>query len=116
MKDRLIELIDSFCKEKLDTPLYKRVLEKFSDYLLENSIFIPPVETQAKVYKIVLGKIYEYEVISYTIDTDGFSFIHLAYYMEGETYGVTHSIEDFNRDFYTTREQAEIKLKEGGER
>ena len=85
--------------------------ERLADYLLANGVVVMPCKIRTKIYKIVLGKIYEYEVASYTVDAEGFSFIHLAY-VEGNTiYGVTHRIEEFNKQYYLAREDAERALK-----
>lgn len=87
--------------------------ERFVDYFLANGVIVPPVKIKTKVYKIFQGKIYEYEVASYTVDADGFSFIHLAY-MEGNTiYGATHSIEEFNKQYYFTKEEALNNVQNG---
>ena len=85
---------------------------KTTDYLLNNGAIIPPVKCRNKVYTIILNKVEEYEVASYTVDADGFSFIHLAYEQNGNIYGRTLSIDDFNKKFYLTREEAEKALKE----
>ena len=109
MRERLVELI----KESLNKHIGKSCLlaENIADDLIANGVVVPPCKIRTKIYKIVLGKIYEYEVASYTVDAEGFSFIHLAY-VEGNTiYGVTHRIEEFNKQYYLAREDAERALK-----
>ena len=106
MRDRLIELLKTVPRNT------RAFYDQFADYLLKNGVIVPPVRIRTKVYKIVLGKIYEYEIVSYTIDSDGFSFIHLAYTKDFTIYGATHSIEEFNKQYYLTKEQAEQALKE----
>lgn len=89
--------------------------ESIADYLLDNDIIVPPVKIGTRVYTIICGQIYEYEVASYTLDGDGFSFIHLAYMMGNTMHGETHTIEGFKRQYYLTKEQAEKALKGGAE-
>ncbi len=87
--------------------------EEIADNLLKNGVIVPPVKIGTRVYTIICGQIYEYEVASYTLDGDGFSFIHLAYMMGNTMHGETHTIEEFKRQYYLTKEQAE-KALEGG--
>ena len=120
MRNRLFELIADARKEYYDysDELHEKGMsvpesseEYIADYLLANGVVVPPCKIRTKIYKIVLGKIYEYEVASYTVDAEGFSFIHLAY-VEGNTiYGVTHSIEEFNKQYNLAREDAERALR-----
>lgn len=84
-----------------------------ADYLLENGVIVPPVKTGTKVYTIICGQIYKYEIASYTVDSDGFSFIHLAYMTGNTMHGETHTIEEFKRQYYLTKEAAEKALKGG---
>ena len=90
----------------------ERYINELTDYLLANGGIVPPVKCRSKVYTVILKKIEEYEVDSYTVDVDGFSFIHLAFEQNGNIYGRTLSIDDFNKKFYLTREEAEKALKE----
>lgn len=109
-RKRLVELLIEYDTMKM----MRNSIEVCADHLLDNGVVVPPLDVRTKVYTIILGKIYEYEVASYTLDFDGVSFVHLAY-MEGNTmYGCTKSIEEFNKQFYITREEAEAKLG-GGE-
>lgn len=122
MRERLAQLLRSKSCWNNDCPeggcekcdyigINDETAEQIADYLIANGVVVPPCKIRTKVYKIVLGKIYEYEIASYTVDAEGFSFIHLAY-MEGNTiYGVTHSIEEFNKQYYLAREDAERALK-----
>ena len=121
MRDRLIRLIDQAdeeCKHTKDCKICSGngkgsqcMNYHIADDLIANGVVVPPCKIRTKIYKIVLGKIYEYEVASYTVDAEGFSFIHLAY-VEGNTiYGVTHSIEEFNKQYYLAREDAERALR-----
>lgn len=90
-----------------------KCLEEQADYLLENGVIVPPVKIGTKVYTIICGQIYEYEIASYTVDGDGFSFIHLAYMTGNTVHGTTHTIEEFKRQYYLTKEEAEKALKGG---
>lgn len=88
-----------------------KCLEEQADYLLDNDVNVPPVKIGTRVYTIICGQIYEYEVASYTLDGDGFSFIHLAYMMGNTMHGKTHTIEEFKRQYYLTKKQAEKSIE-----
>ena len=106
-------------RERLITIIKQSVVpyfaEEIADNLLKNDVIVPPVKIGTRVYTIICGQIYEYEIASYTVDGDGFSFIHLAYITGNTMHGVTHTIEEFKRQYYLTKEQAIQALKGGVE-
>ena len=108
-RERLIELLENWGNKENDGVR----AESIADYLLENGVIVPPVKIGTRVYTIICGQIYEYEIASYTVDGDGFSFIHLAYMTGNTMHGATHTIEEFKRQYYLTKEQAEKALKGG---
>lgn len=110
-RERLVELLQGWGSKENDGVR----AESIADYLLDNDIIVPPVKIGTRVYTIICGQIYEHEVASYTLDSDGFSFIHLAYMMGNTTHGETHTIEEFKRQYYLTKEQAEKALQGGAE-
>ena len=117
-KERLVELLlesEPIKERDLDDGWGDNEISDIADYLLDNDIIVPPVKIGTRVYTIICGQIYEYEVASYTLDGDGFSFIHLAYMMGNTMHGETHTIEEFKRQYYLTKEQAEKALQGGAE-
>lgn len=116
-RERLLKLVNSFMENATDELLYGGDFDDFfTDYLLDNGVIVPPVKYRSKVYTVILDKIIEeYEVASYTVDSDGFSFIHLALVQNCNIYGRTLSINDFNKQFYLTREEAEKALEKRSE-
>ena len=114
-KERLVDIIRNISIGGIPfkARFYKSTIEKIADYLLENGVIVPPVKVGTKVYTIICGQIYEYEIASYTVDGDGFSFIHLAYMTGNTMHGTTHTIEEFKRQYYLTKEEAEKHLKGG---
>ena len=108
-RERLIKLLGC----KYNCVDRNKCLEEQADYLLENGVIVPPVKVGTKVYTIICGQIYEYEIASYTVDGDSFSLIHLAYMTGNTVHGTTHTIEEFRRQYYLTKAEAEKHL-EGG--
>ena len=85
------------------------------DYLLENGVVVPPCKVGTRVYSIALGKVYEWDICSYTVDLEGISFINLAFVEGNNLYSNTYSIEDIGKTVFLTREEAERALKGGAE-
>lgn len=111
-RERLIELLEQAfynADDNYGTPN----IEQVAYNLLENGVIVQPVKIGTRVYTIICGQIYEYEIASYTVDGDGFSFIHLAYMTGNTMHGATHVIEEFKRQYYLTEEEAEKALKGG---
>lgn len=105
-RERLIELLKQAFYNADDNYGIPNI-EQVADNLLENGVIVPPVKIGTRVYTIICGQIYEYEIASYTVDGDGFSFIHLAYMTGNTMHGATHVIEEFKRQYYLTKEEAE---------
>lgn len=111
-RKRLIKLLcESPCVIKtLDKVLYKHVIEKIADYLLENGVIMPPVKIGDKVYRISFTRGTRMKYIQATtisriaIDCDGLwlfcSCNPIAKCKFGEL-------------VFLTKEEAEAKLKGG---
>lgn len=42
MRERLVELLDTFCQKELGTNFKKDILDKFADYLIANGVIVTP--------------------------------------------------------------------------
>ena len=110
MRDRLIELLGDY--------LYS---EQIADHLLKNGVIVPPCKVGDKVFFVDMMCDEEGEeklgmsigeVVSFSMQKEGL----WAYcrYEDGLTYW--HLVADeFGKTVFLTREEAEAKLKEGGE-
>ena len=123
MKDRLIELCENIilsCKANLcsecehnnhDYPHCMNV--HFADHLLENGVIVPPYKVGTRIYAVVSRTsdnknfyIVEDEITHYRI-VDGLTIMCLKEHL---------GLPDFKWDkVFSTREEAEAKLKEGGQ-
>jgi hypothetical protein len=52
MRDRLIEKLNTFCKEELGTHFNKDILEQFADHLIADGWIRPPCKVGDKVWLI----------------------------------------------------------------
>ena len=121
MKDRLIELLKktphgTYTLENVIEPLYiENVMAK---YLLENGVVVPPYKIGTKVYvpinSLILpipNAVYECEIQRYGLVTGGL--VPIVKLKKGSiTYGDIQTSLD---KLFSSREEAEAKLKEGGE-
>ena len=108
MRERLIELIQTSVGG-----CARHCAEVIADYLLENGVVVPPCKVGTRVYSIALGKVYEWDICSYTVDLEGISFINLAFMEGNNLYSNTYSIEDIGKTVFLSREEAERALKGG---
>lgn len=119
MRQRLIELINKARDEYPNIPLVNGCKQDFAvffaDYLLENGVVVPPCKVGTRVYSIALGKVYEWDICSYTVDLEGISFINLAFMEGNNLYSNTYSIEDIGKTVFLSREDTERALKGGAE-
>ena len=107
----------SCCEEKLK--LLEKIDELRADYLLANGVIVPPVKASDKVFyihEVCDENGNEYldisagEVVSVSIQAEGL----WAYcrYFDGLTFW--HKLYDeLGKELFTSREEAEAKLKEG---
>ena len=117
MKERLVEHIDTFCKEELGTNFNKDILDKFADYLLENGVIVPPCKVADVVYFVgrnngkTIGTIDELVIVGIEKTEQGFN--AKAKFKDNE---YVFKILDFSIDnyvFFSSREEAQAKLKGG---
>ena len=131
MRDRLIELIrNSGCVETWNhyTDDYKEPnpIDELADYLLENGVIVPPCKVGDKVYQTIMlkdgtGFIVERNVVGFHLGD--FPKIrgccerpqYLIVYHE-TSHAISHiDIKQIGKTVFLTREEAEAKLKGGGE-
>lgn len=120
MRDRLIELLDTFSKKELGANFNRDILGKFADYLLADGWFRPPCKVGAKVFFVhetCDENANEYlvidtgKVISFSLQENGLWMY--CRYKTGLTYW--HKVDsDFGTEVFLTREDAEQKLKKEG--
>jgi hypothetical protein len=103
MKDRLIEKIDTFCKEKLGTQFYKNVLEMFADYLLADGWMRPPCKVGDKLHKI--HTMYTPFISELKVENYGIPFKDVLGH-----WGII-PFEEIGKTVFLTREEAEKALK-----
>lgn len=125
MKERLVELVKSapYGSETLGEYFNTSYIENcIVQHLLENGVIVPPCKVGDKVYYICENSlnwsvrpntIYEATVTRIVITRLGTS---LVLHIHNE-YGVTEfsSVGDWCKTVFLTREEAEAKLKEGGQ-
>ena len=116
MRDRLIEKIDSFCKEELGANFNKDIVEKFADYLLADGWMRPPLMVGQKVFRFASR---EMEITEITIHLDRYNSpfykFEAHYEMNNGIYSFFFIEEDIGKEIFLTREEAEKALEEGGE-
>lgn len=122
MRDRLINLIEDFCRDKYvekyiptqEAYDFFIAATAFADYLLANGVIVPPCKVGGKVYIISRNKVKECEVVfiglSAAENWSHFNFIET--YANG-TFYKTHSVHfsEIGKTVFLTREEAEQSLK-----
>ena len=114
-KERLVELIGNAPIGVNGITLLDKhepkAIEEIADHLLANGVVVPPCKVGARVYSIACGKIYEWDIASYTVDLEGKSFLNVAFMGANCLYRNTYRIEDIGETVFLTREEAEAKLR-----
>jgi hypothetical protein len=130
MKERLVELLANGRKKSAEIfqnetekwlvlgeiPKHKQTIDEIqADYLLENGVIVPPVVIGQKVYRIWCGEIYEFEVIEFRYD--GQKMWIFSYNDEYDLHQRRYIFakKEIGKIVFLTREEAEAKLKEGGQ-
>lgn len=123
-RDRLIELF-----KKIEyTPFPEMTMKsnlgnQFTDYglncivdeLLANGVIVPPCKVGTEIFGVFDNddeqrkEIYEGKVLCYSLDENNLLWARMRY-KNGLTYW--HTIDDFGKTVFLTKEEAEAKLKE----
>lgn len=101
-KERLTNIIHNAQNKYLN--LLKFESSILADYLIANSVIVPPCKVGQTVYYIAFGKVYKGKCHAITIHKDSLQ-IHLYDY-DGDNASISA------KDVFLTREEAEQKLKE----
>ena len=117
-RKRLIELLsEAPCGYMtLGKVLYKHVIVKIADYLLEHSVIIPPVKIGDTVYGISRGVIIPIIVDKILYSNDGIDFLGRNEQYFGRSFIHIDVNNGFGIEWYKTKEEAEKQLKGGAER
>ena len=115
-RQRLVELVDNFCKKELGTQFYKSVLEKLADHLLDNGIVVPPVKVGQTVFVISRYYVGDWEIYQCEVDAitiyDKNTFIScIAKDVRFGKLNFGLNISEFGKTVFLTREEAEKMLK-----
>ena len=116
-RKRLVELLDNFNRENFCINLKISILEKYADHLLDHGIVVPPVKVGDIVYFVArnngkpIGTIDEMEIVMIGKTETGYC----AKGKLGETtFDIIPHFEIDNYTFFTSREEAERKMKGEG--
>ncbi len=92
-------------------------IEAIAELLLADGWIRPPCKVGTKVYSIAMGKIYEWDIASFTVDGNGVSFINVAYMEGNNMYGNTCKVTDLDKVIFLSREEAEraVRKEDDGE-
>ena len=106
-RDRLIELLQKEVpRPKADALAY---------HLIANGVIVPPCKVGAEIFGLFDNddeqrkEIYEGKVLCYSLDENNLLWARMRY-KNGLTYW--HTIDDFGKTVFLTKEEAEEKLKE----
>ena len=107
MKDRLVELINSYpCMSTAEDCFMESISDDLADYLIANGVVVPTCKIADRIYQIDGIRIYT-------------SSIHEITYTASKTIYVTESIvfdeTAIGKSVFFNREDAEKALKERGE-
>ena len=117
--DKLIELIcdkiqDGHCIGYCNHPPCSRCKD-IADYLIANGVIVPPCKVGAEIFGVFDNddeqrkEIYEGKVICFSLDENNLLWARMRY-KNGLTYW--HTIDDFGKTVFLTREEAEQALAE----
>jgi len=120
MRDRLIELIHTFCKKENVLLFNKEILNKFADYLFADGWMRPPCKVGDIVYYVSKhpinlsvreNTIYEAHIARIVTTRYGTTLVIQIH----NSYGCTEipDAEDFGKTVFLTKEEAEQALKGG---
>ena len=101
MRDRLMDLLFPASADLYEN---KIGIPELADHLIANGVIVPPCKVGDKIYRIVSGGMFEWEIVCIQVYEDGFLFID-----DSDNFC---SDDDFGKTVFLTKEEAEQKLKE----
>ena len=108
MRERLIELIRTFCKREGVLLFNRKVLDKFADYLFEDGWIRLPCKVGDKIYFTYNEKVFNLTVEKIVIKDEGM-------FLVDKEFNDWYSIKKLGKTLYLTQEEAEAALKGGAE-
>lgn len=126
MRDRLVELMYKTNEVFANVDCTdEEAIVLLADYLLERGVIVPPCKVEDKVYQTVLfkdkaGFIVERKVVGFHLgefpELRGSKRKQYFIVHHDATNAITHiDIDQLGKTVFLTREEAEAKLKEGGQ-
>ena len=125
-RDRLIDIFKKIeytpfpemtIKASLGNQFTEYALNTIVDELLANGVIVPPCKVGAEIFGLFDNddeqrkEIYDGKVLCYSLDENNLLWARMRY-KNGLTYW--HTIDDFGKTVFLTKEEAEAKLKELG--
>lgn len=113
-KERITEILKAYTK-KNNISASSVILEEYAEDLLANGVIVPPCKVGAEIFGVFDNddeqrkEIYEGKVICFSLDENNLLWARMRY-KTGLTYW--HTIDDFGKTVFLTKEEAEEKLKE----
>ena len=119
-RDRLIELMShkqqyGIATEEPPEAIYTIENHQVADYLLANGVIVLPCKVGAEVFGLFDNddeqrkEIYDGKILCYSLDENNLLWARMRY-KNGLTYW--HTIDDFGKTVFLTKEEAEEKLRE----
>lgn len=104
MKERLIEIVDKAKKEYAKDVTDHTETEYIVENLLNEGVIVPPCNVGQTIYRNIIDKPLEFNVIKIEVFEDGMLFI--------DDVGKWFCVSDIGKLVFLSREEAEKKLKE----
>lgn len=115
MRDRLIELVRKGIQEFGKSTAKCSADEYIADHLLANGVIVPPCKVRTEIFGLFDNddeqrkEIYEGNILCYSLDENNLLWATMRY-KNGLSYW--HTIDDFGKTVFLTKEEAENALKE----
>ena len=118
-RNRLVELIDNFFEKEIGASFVKGFLDKFADNILDDGWMRPPVKVGDKTFLLLEKFNGKYDIVEsecWRISQHKWGDVYSMYF-DWDAIGNSLEFEsnDFGKTVFTSREEAEAKLKGGGE-
>jgi hypothetical protein len=106
VKERLVDLINKYpCMSTAEDCFMESISSDLADYLLENGVLVPPCKVGQTIYRNIIDKPLEFNVIKIEVFEDEMLFI--------DDVGKLFCISDIGKSVFLAKEEAEQALKGG---
>ena len=115
-KEKITEILKAYTK-KHNISASSVILEEYAEELLANGVIVPPCKVGAEIFGVFDNddeqrkEIYEGKVLCFSLDKNNLLWARMRY-KNGLTYW--HTIDDFGKTVFLTKEEAETELKKRG--